>query len=180
MSNTKKTFFTSDTHFSHANIIRYANRPFETTDAMDEALIENWNQVVGVDDEVYHLGDFAFCSGEKAQAIFDHLNGRKHLILGNHDKNVRDIQGWVWVKHYHELYVGKQMIVLFHYAQRVWNRSHHGAWHLYGHSHGSLPDDVKTLSFDVGVDCTGYRPISFEEVVERMRTRKWSPTDHHR
>ena len=74
---------------------------------------------------------------------------------------------------------GKRKIVLLHYAMRVWNRSHHGSWHLYGHSHGSLPDDPNSLSFDVGVDCWGYAPISYQEVKSVMSGKTFAPIDHH-
>ena len=54
--------------------------------------------------------------------------------------------------------------VLCHYAMRVWNRAHHGAWHLYGHSHGKLPEAPTTLSMDVGVDNHDFRPWHFDEI----------------
>jgi calcineurin-like phosphoesterase family protein len=62
---------------------------------------------------------------------------------------------------------------------KVWNKSHHGAWHLYGHSHGSLPDDINSLSFDVGVDSHDYKPISYEEVKRIMKKKIFKPLDHH-
>ena len=37
--------------------------------------------------------------------------------------------------------MAEQDIVLCHYAMRVWQKSHYGAWMLYGHSHGTLPDN---------------------------------------
>lgn len=52
------TFFTSDTHFGHTGIIQACNRPFISTEFMDEALIRNWNATVGPNDDVWHLGDF--------------------------------------------------------------------------------------------------------------------------
>lgn len=57
-------FFTSDTHFNHANIIRFCNRPFKDVSHMNEAIISNWNRVVGPEDIVFHLGDF--CLGGSA------------------------------------------------------------------------------------------------------------------
>ena len=63
------TFFTADTHFGHANIIKYTNRPFDSPNHMDDILIANWNAVVGPDDEVYHLGDFALCNVEPCKRI---------------------------------------------------------------------------------------------------------------
>lgn len=78
----KNIWFTSDTHAGHANIIRYCNRPFASVEEMDAALIERWNSVVKPDDYVYHLGDVYFGSGHE---ILKNLNGRKRLVLGNHD-----------------------------------------------------------------------------------------------
>jgi calcineurin-like phosphoesterase family protein len=67
--------------------------------------------------------------------------------------------------------VGKQGIVLCHYARRVWPHSGRGAWHLYGHSHGNLPDEPLSLSMDVGVDTHIFLPWHFEEVKEIMEAK---------
>lgn len=88
------TFFTSDTHFGHANIIRLCNRPFQNVEEMNEVLIENWNKVVSKDDTVFHLGDFAFGGSSVWNSIIPRLNGHINLIIGNHDrKNLR--QGYM-------------------------------------------------------------------------------------
>ena len=137
---------------------------------MNEALIKNWNSVVNVGDTVYHLGDFSFLPKNETEYIFNRLHGIKFLILGNHDHNVT--KHWSGVFQYKEININGTEIVLMHYAMRVWNKSHHGSWHLYGHSHGTLPDDGKSLSFDVGVDCHNYHPISFEKVSEIFGTKK--------
>ena len=57
-------FFTADTHFGHANVIRLSKSPFADISAMNEALISGWNEVVGNEDVVWHLGDFAYGEGE--------------------------------------------------------------------------------------------------------------------
>ncbi len=84
------TWFTSDYHLGHRNIIRLCNRPFANVEEMDQAIIERHNACVGQADTVYDLGDFAFrCSAEYAVACLHRLNGRRHLVLGNHDKPLR-------------------------------------------------------------------------------------------
>jgi calcineurin-like phosphoesterase family protein len=66
-----------------------------------------------------------------------------------------------------------------HYPHKVWPSNHRGAWHLYGHCHGSLPDDPNSLSFDCGVDCHDYFPLSFDEVAAIMEKKTFVPLDHH-
>ncbi|MCP4441640.1 MAG: phosphoesterase [Aureispira sp.] len=179
----KNIFFTADQHFGHKKILEYANRPFSTIDEMDEELIKRWNQKVSPEDEVYHLGDVGLCSSGKLRKILNRLNGKIYLIKGNHEKSAEACHTrFEWVKDYHELVVedpdaarGTQLLVLFHYAMRVWNAGHWGTYHLYGHSHGSLPDDPNSRSFDVGVDCHDYAPVSYEEVKAIMNKKTWTP-----
>lgn len=163
-------FFTSDHHFGHSNIIKYCNRPFKNVDDMNESMIKNWNEVVKSGDTVYYVGDFCF-DPNPAKFLY-RLNGKKILIKGNHDGKPKKEHGWSHICDYNEVKHEKQHIVLCHYAMRVWNRSHYGAWMLYGHSHGSLPDDPQLLSIDVGVDCHEYRPISFEEIKNIMSRKR--------
>jgi len=203
-----KTYFTADTHFGHANIIRYADRPWmnpetdlvpnptdsarlmwaspliaqQCVEKMDRELVERWNRVVGQDDLVYHLGDF--CFGDKVATFlryFKQLNGRIVLIKGNHDKLAWANRQSFYAYHdsYLEIKIDGQDITLCHYALRVFNKCHYGAWHLYGHSHGSLADDPNALAIDVGVDCHNFKPISFEEVATIMARKKFKPIDHH-
>jgi calcineurin-like phosphoesterase family protein len=186
------TFFTSDSHFGHSRIIEYCNRPFQSADEMNKTQIDNWNEIITDDDIVYHLGDFAFGSDEFVDYIIDQLNFKHlHFIKGNHDKpfvswykktlakNNKLSQYVSLYDSYHEVRINGIDFTLNHYAQRVWNKSHHGAFHLYGHSHGTLPDDPNSLSFDCGVDCHSYRPISFERVKEIMEKKRFLSVDHH-
>lgn len=181
-------WFTADTHFFHKNIIDYSNRPFTSVEQMNETMVNNWNDRVHPGDIVYHLGDFALSNRiEPVRDLRSRLNGVICLIRGNHENTAEDMKDqFIWIKDYCEVKHpdpdapnGLRKIVLCHYAMRVWNRSHYGAYHLYGHSHGSLPDDPNSLSFDVGVDCHNYRPINFEEVKEIMSKKSFKPIDHH-
>ena len=169
-------FFTADLHFGHARISEYCDRPFDSVEEMDVALIKNWNSVVGPKDEVFILGDFAFRDHSKYAS---QLNGRKYLILGNHDKKSHALRAYDegyfrWVEDYCELRVDRNIFILFHYSIRQWNKKHHGSIHLYGHSHGGL--DPYGLSFDVGVDdrskmgVAPYTPISLEQVLTHIKT----------
>lgn len=157
--------FTSDTHFDHANILKYTERPFPTVEDMNEAFIKNWNSVVKPKDVVYHLGDFAF----RRHAYFaERLHGQIVLIEGSHDRmdgKARKAFQCVGPRH---TVKGEPDIILSHYAMRVWPRSHYGTWHLYGHSHGHLAPWGK--SFDVGVDAQGYAPVALDRVREIMAT----------
>lgn len=85
-----KIFFTSDTHFNHANVIKYCTRPFDSVEEMNREMITRWNAVVGPEDTVYHLGDFALGKASEWPIIFRQLNGgKKILIRGNHDRSQR-------------------------------------------------------------------------------------------
>lgn len=170
----EEIFFTSDTHFSHKNIIKYCNRPFNSIEEMDEKLIQNWNSVIKPNDSCYHLGDVCFGDFSK---IRQRLNGKIYLIKGNHDRKL-DRSYFEWVRDYYELQVGKQSIILSHYAFKIWNRSHHNSYHLYGHSHGTLPED-DSKSFDVGVDSHDYYPWNYDEIEQKMTTKKGHIIDHH-
>ena len=77
-------YFTADTHFDHANIIHFCNRPFARVEEMNEILIANWNRKVHGNDTVYILGDMFFRTADP-EPILRQLKGKKHLIIGNHD-----------------------------------------------------------------------------------------------
>lgn len=170
-------WFTADTHFGHENIIRYSKRPFANAAAMDEALIENWNRCVRPGDDVWHLGDFAMSSARPVSYYLKRLNGRVHIIWGNHDDKMARVVKHLFASAQEMKYLrhAGEKITLYHYAQRVWRNSHHGAWHLFGHSHGMLPNFHRSM--DVGVDAQNYRPVSFEEVKRYMD--KQEVTLHH-
>lgn len=156
-------FFTADTHLGHTKIIYYCNRPFSSIEEMNEKIIENWNNVVGPSDTVYHLGDFSFGNPYPYRK---RLNGRVELILGNHDRKelCRDVFDKVY--DLKSIKIENKTIVLSHFAMRVWPKSHFNSFHLYGHSHGILEPFGK--SFDVGVDANGFSPVSFDTVKHIM------------
>ena len=179
----ERIFFTSDTHFGHANITTLGRgRPFASAEEMTEALVARWNERVKRSDRIYHLGDFSFLARARTLEILDRLRGEIHLVRGNHDR-ILDApvvaRRFASYQDYKELAVGGQRLVLFHYPILSWHGAHKGSWHLHGHCHGTLCEDPTVARMDVGVDCTGYAPISFEEVSERLAGRRWVPVDHH-
>lgn len=151
-------FVTSDTHFGHANIIKYCNRPFAHVHDMNEALVENWNAVVGPDDEVWHLGDFAWNS---AAGTLERLNGTKFLITGNHDPSkTRKLQGWRAV--HTGLFQYSSQILMQHYPAQT----PAGVLLLHGHSHNPPALRRRNNMIDVGVDAWGYKPTPLDEVLQ--------------
>jgi calcineurin-like phosphoesterase family protein len=178
-------YFTSDTHFGHANIIKYTNRPFNNVKVMDDILIRNWNLRVTNKDKIFHLGDFGFGSSGFLKDICGKLNGQKVFITGSHDHRLNkiipnslqpnDTFGMTFVGPLYSLkgLKGIPDIILCHYSMKVWSKCHYGTWHLFGHSHGKLEGVGK--SFDVGVDANQFRPISLDEVVKRMESRPDNP-----
>lgn len=166
-------FFTSDLHIHHTNIIKYCQRPFNSVEEMDNTIINNWNLVVAQDDSVWVLGDFTM-SNDKIfiNRTLSRLNGNKYLVTGNHDSSAcKSSVSWKEVHELTHISVERETLVLCHYSMRVWYKSHHGAWHLYGHSHGSLPEE-NNLSFDVGVDAWNYTPVSFKQIAKKMADKK--------
>lgn len=163
-----KTFFTSDQHFGHYNIIKLAKRPHPSVEEMDDYMIEEWNKVVEPQDTVYHLGDFAW-KAENGRKALSKLNGFIHLIEGNHELSSLYSQ-FQSVSQYTEVIINNQLIVLFHYPIRSWNGIFKGSWHLHGHTHNLLPIRPGK-SLDIGVDSVGYQPLEFDQVAEYMSHR---------
>jgi calcineurin-like phosphoesterase family protein len=171
-------FFTSDTHFGHEPIIRLGKRPFASVEEMDQLLIERWNERVGPDDTVYHLGDFCYRSARSIADYRRELNGTIHLIKGNHDTlSEADVSLFASISLISEITVHGQSIVLCHYPFREWDRAWRGAWHFFGHVHGRLQDEPLGYSLDVGVDAHDFRAWTFEEIAAVMATRDNPFTD---
>lgn len=184
------TLFTSDTHFGHANVIKYSNRPYTSVQDMNEAMVKSWNETVKDEDTVWHLGDVAFMPVADLIVLLKRLKGHKNLVLGNHDKNIqkkiKDFLGpglFETIQFYKEIKLDATKVVLLHYGMRVWNCSHHGAIQLHGHSHGSLPPHGKSV--DVGVDSPyvlgrpTYRPLDWTEVKSWADKQEIANVDHH-
>lgn len=164
--------FTADTHFGHAGALGLYRRPFGSVAEMDAALIGRWNKVVRLEDEIWHLGDFAVRQKPARVAeLLAALNGIKHLVTGNNDDAaIRNDPSWRSVQAYCEIAVGGSRFVLCHYAFRTWRNMGQGWINLHGHSHGRLAPQPRQC--DVGVDAWDFTPISTVEILERVRSKR--------
>lgn len=181
-----KIFFTSDTHFGHKNILNFCERPFKDTDEMDEAIITNWNNKVGKDDIVFHLGDFAFATNKRWQDLICKLNGKIILVLGNHDivrwpgdytMNLFErVENQIMLK-----IDNKYKVYLNHFPflcyDGVYRNPQDCTIQLHGHVHERIGDTGKDkdrlkyrfpYQYDVGVDNNNFTPISWEEILIKL------------
>jgi calcineurin-like phosphoesterase family protein len=151
----------------HTNIIKHCDRPFTSVDDMDATIIANWNALVRRDDDIWHLGDFAFRNSKAPAGYLARPNGRKHLIRDNHDSDeTQGCSGWFSSQPMKEIKFDSVRFTLLHYAMRVWPASHHGAVHPYVHSHGALPGDRQSL--EVSVDTWDFRSVTLPEIQVRL------------
>lgn len=157
-----KYFVISDTHFGHENIIRYCNRPFGSVEEMDRALIKNWNDTVTNKDVVIHLGDVGLGNKDYVAGIIKQLNGKKILIMGNHDgwseQFYRDA-GFHTVSRFPIVYDG---FYLMSHAPLILSETT-PYFNFYGHVHNDERYVDNATSKCVSVERTGYRPFLIYE-----------------
>lgn len=191
------TFFTSDTHGSHKNLIigtsKWSNkdkcRNFSTLLEHDEHITKVINSIVQANDIIYHLGDFAFSGLESFVDFRARINCKNiHLILGNHDQNInKEFNGiklnslFTTVSNYKEIFLNKKRITLFHYPIASWNGLSEPSIHLHGHTHRSPQEKFMNggLSMDVGVDGNDYMPYSLDDIFGIMNQRVPKVEGHH-
>lgn len=135
-------FFLSDLHLGHKNNMAFDNRPFTSVEENDAAMINNWNDTVNIDDDVYILGDLSWYNVTETTKILEGLNGNKHLVIGNHDKRFlknkffRDC--FIEIEYYKELDIGSdKKLILCHYPIPCFNGQFRGNYHFYGHVHNT-------------------------------------------
>lgn len=184
-------FWISDTHFSHKNIVRgtsdwgnkeKSTRPFQTIPEHDEAILDAINSVVGVNDVLWHLGDWSF-GGVQNIVKFRNLIRCQNVMLihGNHDytlrKSYRNL--FTWSGDFRQINHEGQRIVMCHYAMQVWEDNHRGTWMLHGHSHNNLDHTNDGKILDVCPEGHDYKPWSFAQLQEHMATKPVVAKDHH-
>lgn len=203
--NIPKVFLISDTHFYHGNIIKYCHRPYKDVEQMNIDIIHKWNSVIGKNDVVWHLGDFAFFSKkdhERVERIISKLNGTINLLLGNHDRHVcTDLKFWYdlgFGKVIDKPFVFMDKYILSHEPLITKNKIDvRGSpfKNIFGHTHNSNADfyalppegqkqwnsnnpewrpvpDITKSWFNVSIEVIDYKPIAFEEIVQKMKDCK--------
>ncbi len=158
-----KKWFIADTHFSHVNIIRYANRPFANVEEMDSALIDNWNQCVSEDDQVFFLGDFGLGRVQYLQSICTKLKGSKICIRGNHDANPSRMSriGFAVVLEAAFLKIGHHNVELIH----VPTDPPSPYFQLHGHVHDKKPNKLISNQLNLCVEVWDYKPVSEKAIL---------------
>lgn len=183
-------YFISDLHFFHENVLRFDNAPFPDINSRDKTIVGNWNNAVGVDDDVYILGDVSFGNATKTIPLLKSLNGNLHLIQGNHEKLMKnkDYRNcFVEITPYKEITDDCSNIpgvVLCHYPIICFNNRHRNWAHLYGHIHNNEFEnklieecrkrlyaerpDMPCNMYNVGCmkEYMGYTPRTLTEIIE--------------
>lgn len=170
-------YYTSDEHFFHEHSINLCNRKYRTVEEMNTDIINKWNAKVQPDDDVYILGDmfFRYTNIQQVKDILKSLNGKKHLIKGNHDKFLNQIR---WQDYFESFDLYKEiddqgrMVVLFHYPIEEWNGYYRNSYMLYGHVHENMYD-IKhhPRKFNVGVDVNDFEPKTLNELISCNNTK---------
>ena len=168
--NPKTTYFISDTHFNHVNIVKYCNRPFDSVEEMNNTIIENWNKTVKENDIVYFLGDFVLSKnkGTMVKKYKDLLNGEIIFIKGNHDKKGKKFE----IIEYEDY-----KFMLIHNPDSSYTFDFNG-WIIHGHHHANDLDkypliNPKMKRINVSVEVLNYKPISFENILKLIRNGKF-------
>ena len=166
-------FFVSDTHFNHANILKFVNyegdlvRPeFDSVEDMDETMIERWNSVVKAEDKIYHLGDVSF-DLKAFHRIMPRLNGKKRLILGNHDKF--DMSEYLrFFEKIQESWQPTRRTLFTHRPVYMGGTEGHEKFNIHGHIHRTRKEMISPQHLNVSVEMTNYAPIHWDEICKKL------------
>jgi calcineurin-like phosphoesterase family protein len=151
---------TSDLHFGHKNVIKFcpATRPYKDAEEMNEAIISDWNSKVKDNDLVIIVGDFSFMNLENTLSILRRLNGKKILVIGNHDQKLMQSHTFrnefILCKDLLSINIDSQKYIFCHYPIFEWESMQRGSMHLHGHVHGN-PTEIEGRILDSGWDAQG-------------------------
>ncbi len=179
-----KTYLTADNHFSHHNILRYCRRPFGSVEEMDAEMVRRWNAVVGVDELVVHLGDFALARRERMVELVESLNGYKVLLLGNHDRSATAMRACG----FDEVHKGSYEVEGIRCVHdpgdadaRLRPCVRPGETMLCGHVHGAWRELLREVDgarfINVGVDVRGFAPVPLAKMLPGFASGAKLPQD---
>lgn len=185
----KKFWFTSDTHFGHIKDFLWSPRGFNSIEEHDEVIIKNWNELVSPEDEVYHLGDVMLNDNEHGLKCINRLNGKIHLIIGNHDTSTRielykQCPNIVSIDYAKEIKIGKNYFWLCHYPTITANYDDNKPWakhliNIYGHTHQTEKFykiketlEINPYMYCVCLDAHNNRPVELNEIIEDIKNQK--------
>lgn len=181
-------YFTSDLHLGHKNVLKLCNRPFSSIEEMDACLIDNWNSRVTNNDTVYILGDLMFRNSVPPEEYLSQLKGKKHLIRGNHDrdwmKKVDINKYFVSNENLSFISDGKHRITVCHYPMMSWPHISTNGYMVFGHIHHNTDAvywpiiEQSELMLNAGVDINGFKPVTFDELVENNVNHKIKTASH--
>ncbi len=167
------TWLISDTHFHHSNILKFVGydgkpmRVFDNVSHMDEYMVAAWNSVVKPEDKIYHLGDVALAHTAESFNILKRLNGRKTLILGNHDpKDLRLLSPYF--KH---IYSSRMLsnLLLTHIPVHPMSLGKADA-NVFGHVHNNIvPGQYGPRYYNISIEVLhDYTPIHLEDLKSKI------------
>ena len=179
----KGIWFTSDTHFGHHKEFLWGPRGFYSSEEHDEEIIRIWNETIAPDDDVYHLGDIMLEDNESGIEKLKRLNGRIHIIIGNHDTDTRidlyrQCPNVVSIDYALRLKIKKYHLWLSHYPTITANYDDDKPWakhmvNIYGHTHQKEKFySDNPYMYCVCLDAHSNRPVSLEEIVEDVKNKK--------
>ena len=186
MTNLARTYAISDLHLGHINVLKHDNRPFRDIQEHDEAQISGILETVPERGTLWLLGDL----GRRRQDVQELLRRLRkkqltvNLVRGNHDDFIKgygpNVKGWLLNRIHDVAYfrLDGHKFFLSHYPHASWRGSNHGSFHIHGHCHGNMgfiAPDMRRI--DVGTNVIGYKPISFEEIVDKLKDQPFN--DHH-
>ena len=171
-------YYISDLHFGHKKCIEFDSRPFSSVEEMDAAIIQNWNSKVSDEDDVYILGDFCYRNAYDPTWYLKQLKGKKHLIVGNHDRNLwKNQRACAMFESIDQILMikdGNQNVVLCHYPLAEWDMERYGTIHIYGHIHVDTGPTFEYMqnknAYNAGCMINGYYPVQVSELIENNRT----------
>ena len=167
-------YYIGDMHLGHTNVIKHDGRPFNNVEEMNETLINNYNSIITDLDDVYFVGDVTFKSATNAIEMIKRLKGKKHLVIGNHDrKNVKNREFrecFVDCKDYYDIVDEGRRVILSHYPMIEWDGFFRSSYHVYAHIHNNIHNAAEQMmklekALNSGCMINNYVPVTLDQLI---------------